>query len=457
MTEPKSLQQKIEQAGGALEMMRRSPLGAYAFPIPPEITNWVEEQHAWRETVSLMDQSFHMTDLYVKGPDTKRLLSGLAANSLKDLGRNKAKQFIACGQSGHLIGDMILFGLEDDYVNVVGRPSVANWVEFIATTQGYDVELEYDVFLPWAPKPPKIFRYQLQGPHAWALLEKLSGRKIEIPRFFSMGEITIAGHNLRFLRHGMGGAAGLEMWGPRKLADEIKTAIYEAGAEFGLREIGGRAYGSTAVDSGWLPNPMPAIYTGEVMGPFRDWLKADSFDAITSTGGSFDSENIEDYYFTPWDLDYGRLVQFDHDFVGREALLEMSLRQHRKKVSLVWNPDDVTALFRSYMTPGENGKFLETPTFHYLSYPFDKIVDSGGRTVGISTYGAFLAPDGAWVSLGTVDEEFAHEGSELTLIWGEPEGRPARTCVEPHVQKEIRARVSSWPFSEQARSSYRPA
>ena len=37
-------------------------------------------------------------------------------------------------------------------------------------------------------------------------------------------------------------------------------------------------------------------------------------------GGSFVSDNIEDYYLNPWELGYGGFVKFDHDFHGREAL-----------------------------------------------------------------------------------------------------------------------------------------
>src|SRR5512145_866322 len=123
---PQSLQQKMDLAGGPLVMMRNSQTGPYAFPIPAEFSNWRDEQRAWREGVALMDQSYHMTDLYVEGPDVHRLVSHLAVNSFAGFGDNKSKQFIACAPSGHLIGDMIIFGLGDARVNIVGRPTVAN-------------------------------------------------------------------------------------------------------------------------------------------------------------------------------------------------------------------------------------------------------------------------------------------------------------------------------------------
>jgi glycine cleavage system aminomethyltransferase T len=454
-----SLEDKLKASGGAVKMLRSAPLGPYVFPVPPEYSNWRDEQRAWREGVALIDQSFHMTDLYVRGPDTLKLLSDLAINSFEGFGRDKAKQLVACSPDGFVIGDMIVFGLEDDQVNIVGRPVVANWVQFNAETGGYDVAVERDERSVSNPKPRKTFRYELQGPRAWDLLQELNGGPIEAIRFFHMGQVTIAGHGLRCLRHGMGGAAGLEFWGPVGLGAEVKAAILEAGDAHGLRQIGGRAYSSICVDSGWIPSPLPAIYTGAALKPYREWLSDQSFEAVASLGGSFVSDRIEDYYLTPWDLDYGRLIRFDHEFVGREALQRMAGEPRRRKVSLAWSAEDVEAVYASQLRPGGAGKWMEAPTAHYASHPYDA-VRLDGALVGLSTYPAYFHPDRAWVSLGILGER-AGMGEEVELTWGEPDMGPGeagvpRPVVERHVQKTIRARVAPWPWSQAARDAYRP-
>jgi glycine cleavage system aminomethyltransferase T len=43
------------------------------YPYPPAYTNWRDEQRAWHDTAVLFDQSYHMVDLYIKGPDTFRV------------------------------------------------------------------------------------------------------------------------------------------------------------------------------------------------------------------------------------------------------------------------------------------------------------------------------------------------------------------------------------------------
>lgn len=452
-----SLQSRIDSYGSATSMLRNSSAGPYVFPITSEYSNWREEQRAWREEVALLDLSFHMSDIYLEGPEVRDFVSSLAVNSFSNFGANKAKQFVACAPSGYLIGDMIVLGLSDQLVNIVGRPTVANWIDYQASLGNFDVTCQWDARSVDNESRRRIFRFQIQGPKAWSLLEKLNGKPIDQPRFFQMGALKVGKHDVQSLRHGMGGAPGLEIWGPFELYDEIRDTITAAGREFGLRLVGARAYSTTPVESGWLANPLPAIYAGEENRGFREWLPATSYEGVASLAGSFQSDSIEDYFFTPWDLDYGRVIRFDHDFVGREALENMKDERHRKKVSLVLDPDDTAAVFRSQMSPGQNGKAMELPTAHYGSYQYDTVIGPAGNQVGVSTYMSFIHPDGALVSLAVVDEDFAEEGKQVSIIWGEPEGSPKRPAVEEHLQMEVKATVSTWPFSKQARSGYRPA
>lgn len=450
-----SLQDKLDAHASPLEMLRTSQMGPYQFPIPAEFSNWREEQRAWREGVALMDQSFHMTDLYVEGPDVVPFLASLAINGFGSFGDGKAKQLICCAPSGHLIGDMILMGLGPELVNVIGRPTVASWIEYQASLGKYDVRCNRDERKLDNPKPKKTFRFEVQGPNAWEMLEGLNGGPLDSIGFFRMGHIRVGGREYRTLRHGMGGAPGLEFWGPVEHYDEVKALLLEAGRPYGMRQVGARAYGSATVESGWWGCPFPAIYSGEEMRGYREWLPALSYDGMASLGGSYVADRIESYHQTPWDLDYGRLIRFDHDFIGREALEAMQDGPHRRKVSLVIDPEDAAAVYRSQMGDGPKGKAMEEPVAHYAAYPFDALHTPGGDLAGYSSYLNFISPDRAWVALACVDEAHAAEGTELTLTWGEPDGGSGRPTVEPHVQMPLRGRVTGWPFSDAARRSYR--
>jgi vanillate/3-O-methylgallate O-demethylase len=297
------------------------------------------------------------------------------------------------------------------------------------------------------------YRYQIQGPNAEALLAKLIGGPLPDIKFFNMGTINIAGREVRALRHGMAGAPGLEIWGPYEEGEEIRAAIIEAGKEFGLSQVGSRAYATNTLESGWIPSPLPAVYTGEKMKPYREWLPASSYEASGSIGGSFYSENIEDYYLSPYDLGYGHIVKFDHDFIGREALEKMADEPHRKKVTLAWNAEDVLEVFRSMLDPiGENYKYIDLPLSNYTSATYDMIMHAG-KVVGFSMFSGYSFNERSMLSLAVVNPDI-EIGTEVTLVWGEEGGGSQKTTVERHKQTEIRAIVSPAPYSKVVREGY---
>lgn len=450
----RSLEDKINEVGNAVDMLRNAPVGGYVFPMKPEFTNWRDEQEAWRKTAVLFDQSFHMTDHYIEGPDVHRLLSDLGINSFNGFGRNKAKQLVVCNHDGYVIGDAILFGLEDHKVNIVNRPAAGNWVQFHAETGGYDVKVDRDDRSLENMGRRKGFRFEVQGPHAWEILERANGGPITGFKFFGMGEITVAGRPVRALRHGMAGAAGLELFGPFELHDEIYGALVEAGKDLGMLEAGAKAYSTVAHESGWIPSPIPAIYSGERMKPYRQWLPADGFEANASLGGSMVCENIEDYYLTPWDLGYGHILKFDNDFIGRDALERMKDQPHRKKMTLIWDPRDVIRVFSSLFNEGDRFKYMDLPASHYATLPYDAVLKDG-QQVGISCYPIYTSNYRRWISLCMLDESVASPGTELKVLWGEPDGGSRKPLVERHIQTEIAVTVAPCPIAEEARNIYR--
>ena len=450
---PKSLEDALAAAGSAVEMARNSQIGPYVYPaVPPEFTNWRAEQVAWRDTCALFDQSHHMTDLYVEGPDVLRLLSDLGVNTFAKAAVNKAKQFVACNDDGYVIGDGILFFLEENRVQLVGRPSAHNWVQYHAETGGYDVKVERDERTAVNPSGRRfVYRYQVQGPTALQILEKATGGPLPEIKFFNMGELTIAGRKVRALHHGMSGAPGLEMFGPWDERDEVKAAIVEAGEDFGLHQVGARAYATNTLESGWIPCPLPAVFTGEGMRAYREWLPAQGYEGTGSLGGSLYLDDIEDYYLTPWELGYGGFVKYDHDFIGREALEQMD-PPPRRKVTLAWNGEDVARAIGTLFEKGDPAKYIDWPLSNYSTWPNDRVV-SGDHEVGVSTFSGYTYNERSYLSLAIIDND-VEIGNEVTLIWGEEGGGSAKPVVEPHVQTEIRAIVSPCPYSEVARTTY---
>jgi len=451
-----SLEDVLQASANPVERLRNSQIGPYAFPVVrPEFTNWRDEQRAWKETCALLDQSHHMSDLYVEGPDAPRVLSDLAINSFKNFKVNQAKQFVACNYDGYVIGDAILFYLDENKFNLVGRPPAINWVQYHVETGHYDATAQRDERSAMNQGRRRTYRYQIQGPHAVRVMEKVTGQPTPDIRFFHMDVFDVAGCKVRALRHGMVGQPGWELFGPWEDGEAVRNAIVEAGQEYGIRQVGSRAYPTTCLESGWIPSPLPAIYTGNQMKAYRQWLTASSYEAMASLGGSFVSHEITDYYLTPYDLGYGPFVKFDHDFIGRSALEAMANNQPRKKVTLVWNGEDFSRVFGSLTHGGDISKYIDLPLANYSTLPYDKVLKDE-KTVGFSTYTGYTYNERAMLSLGIVDVALSEPGTAVTVVWGEPGRGSAKPTVERHAQAEIRATVAAAPYAEVARVAYRP-
>jgi syringate O-demethylase len=450
-----SLEALLGGVGNIATFLRNQQAGPNVYPgVQAEYTNWRDEQWGWQNTCVLFNQSYHMAELMVEGPGAFDLLSGLGINSFKGFAPDKAKQFVPCSHDGYVIGDVILFYEAENRFNLVGRAPTLNWVTYHASMRD-DVTLTYDERTVARPDPEnrRHYRYQIQGPNAAAVMEAATGAAAPDLKFFNMCWVEIAGKKVRALRHGMAGQPGYELYGPWADGPAVHAALVEAGKPQGMRLVGGRAYSSNTLESGWIPSPLPAVYTGEAMKPYREWLTAEHYEAKASVGGSLASENVEDYYLNPWDLGYGPFVKFDHDFIGRAALEAMAAQPQRKKVTLALDSDSLMASLGTMFDKGMKAKFMEFPSAVYAMHPFD-LVTKDGKSVGLSTWIGYSHNEGKMLTLAILDAEHAVPGTSVTLVWGEPDGGTTKPTVEPHRQTEITAVVSPVPYAETARTGY---
>jgi glycine cleavage system aminomethyltransferase T len=187
---------------------------------------------------------------------------------------------------------------------------------------------------------------------------------------------------------------------------------------------------------------------------YREWLPADGYEGMASIGGSFYSEDISDYYLTPYNLGYGRFVDFDHDFVGKEALAEIADNPRWEKVTLIWNGEDVTQVLKSLFQEGDTAKHVDLPLSNYATLQYDK-VSKDDEIVGVSTYAGYSYNERAMLSLACIDVGHSEPGTEVTVVWGEEGGGTSKPTVERHVQTEIRATVAPVPIADFARIAYR--
>jgi glycine cleavage system aminomethyltransferase T len=438
-----SLQDGIDKAGSPVKLLWKPN----AAPWTPEVVEreyagWRQEQTAWHESVALLNLSHHMFDMFIEGPDATRLLSDVGANNFENFAVGQAKQYIPVTADGNIVTDGILARDGENSYTLSGIPAAQHWVQYHGEKGGYDVTFVTDPSSAFRKGgDPKLFRFQIQGPLAGDLVERAFGGPLPPTKFFHSSPVTLDGMDFHALRHGMAGQAGYEFIGEWQHSEAVHEALLRAGEPFGLVQVGALAYTTPSVESGWVPSPVPGIYSDPALLDYRKHLPLFGIEGQRPLGGSFFSENIEDYYCSPYELGYGKAISFNHDFIGRDALQRAAKDAVlRKKVTLVLDPDDVREVL------GEDPGFV-------LSYSRNRVeADSG--LVGMTCQSATLDPVGTILSLTLIDQEFAVPGTEVSVVWGEHPGHGTDPDADLGFPR-IRATVQPTPFNQHARTLYR--
>ncbi|WP_330351291.1 aminomethyl transferase family protein [Streptomyces sp. NBC_00582] len=440
-----TLQEAIDRAESPVRLLWKANAPRWSPPVvEPEYAGWREEQTAAYETVALSDLCHHISDLFIEGPDALRLLSDHSANSYRDFAVGQAKQSIVVTEEGYTVGDNILTRDGAEKFTMSGVPSSQAWIRYHAEAGGYDVSFSLDPdSRTRGGGDPVLFRYQIQGPRALELVEQVFGGPLPKTKFFHSALVTLGGRTFRALRHGMTGQPGYEFIGEWKDGEFVKQALLEAGESFGLVQVGAWAYSTNALESGWIPMPTPGIYSAPGLRAYRESLPALSFDGLNPLRGSFFSENIQDYYTTPYELGYGRLISFDHDFLGRQGLEQARHDVARERVTLVLDADQAR---RVWGADGGDLEFMETQARFR--------VEADDQVIGMAFDTGTLAPRGTVLSLALVDRKYATPGTEVTFVWGEHPG-PGTDPDDDRGFERIKATVQASPYNEYVRTRYR--
>ncbi|MBR7836477.1 aminomethyltransferase family protein [Actinospica durhamensis] len=439
-----SLQDGIEKAGSPVALLWKANAAPWTPEVvAPEYGGWRQEQGAWHEAVALLNLSHHMFDLFISGPDALRLLSSVGANTFANFAIGQAKQFVPVTSRGLIVTDGILARDGQEAFTLSGVPAAQHWVQYHAERGGYDVSFRTDPSSAFRQgRDPELFRYQVQGPRAAELVESVFGGPLPPVKFFHSAPVSLGDRSFRALRHGMAGQAGWEFIGPWEHAEAVHDALVEAGEPLGLERVGALAYTTPSVESGWIPSPVPAIYTDPDLADYRGYLPLFGIEGQRPLSGSLYSPDIEDYYCSPFELGYGRSIAFDHDFIGRDALEQAEDEVRRTKVTLVFDIDDV----RRVLGDGEELEF-------HLTYARNR-VERGGEPVGVTMQTASIDPAGTILALALVDRELAEPGTPVEVVWGEHPG-PGTAADADLGFPRIRATVQPAPFNRYARTLYR--
>ena len=399
---------------------------------PARIHGLIDETNSWKEACYIGDWSF-LWERWFEGPDALKLFSDISVNSFAKFDIGQSKHVIHCDDDGKVIHEGILSRLGAETFMLFGRGCF--WADY---------ELRHGNYRA-TPRADDWFNFQVSGPKAIYVVEKAAKQSLRDVKFMHSGKIRIAGCELLALRQGMAGEIGFELQGPAAFSKPVYDAVLEAGREFGIRRLGGRAVFINHLEACFptiITDYCPALF-GDRMDEYRAEFAA-AMPASTVTfniAGSFDADDITAWYRSPVELGWGKNVKFDHDFIGRAALEQEVVNPRRLMRTLVWNADDIKdvygSLFDERAIPYD---YMEMPRDQRGFMYMDKVLKNG-RPAGVSSSRGYSYYFRKMLSLCTIDVAHSEAGTEVEVVWGNP-GKP---------QKNIRATVVPAPYKKDNR------
>lgn len=398
--------------------------------VPYEFSGSRDEYLACRRSAWL-GSALNTTPIYdVTGPDAETLLNKVCVNKdFRKMPIGGSKHALICNEKGQMLADGVIMKLEENLFRTYWMAPV---LQYHVMTSGLDVHGEY--------RSDEFF-FQLDGPKSLEILEAATQNDLHDIKFARNRKAIIADKPVVIHRLGMSGALAYEIHGNMDDVEEVYEVLRNLLFQYDGRLQGFRNYCTVNHTTAGYPNQnihfiYPYYTSGEGLAKFAEQVHPNE-----SVIGSA-SDNKENAYCTPYDVGWGYLVNFDHDFIGKEALLKIRENPPYKMVTLEWNADDVAEVFKSQFNG--TGKPMYEPIeffsgFDDMSQQFAIHADyvmAGEKKVGVATGKTYAYYEQRMISLAKIDPQYAVEGHELEVLWGSPE----------YPQKRIRATVAPFPY-----------
>ena len=355
-----------------------------------EFKGWKDECRAISQTCYIGDWTY-LAKFSVKGaPEAiTAYLKAKFINKFDVFEVGHEKHVFSTNEDGKLIMEGIAFKLAEDEILLTG--GLAMNADSLAAGE-LAVEVE-DV-------TAQQYCYHVQGPNSRKVLQKVLGEDISDIKFTWFRNCTLNGHEVRIFRGGMSGELGYEVHGDSAFGSADWEAIVEAGQEFGIEQLGYRS----------MPfNHLEAYFPTQ----WVDYIPA-SFPAPND----FVQNNL---FHNPIEYHWGGRIDFEREFVGREALLAEKENPTRVGVMLEWNSEDVMKIFASLFDDEEDSIDLpplpvaRTHTYDEFLLP---VLSQDFQFIGICTNRGYSVRTKKFVSLTQIDAAYAEPGTQVQVKYG---------------------------------------
>ncbi|MBW3583030.1 MAG: glycine cleavage system aminomethyltransferase GcvT [Euryarchaeota archaeon] len=336
-------------------------VGFGGFEMPVQYSSIKEEHEAVRTHVGLFDVS-HMSNLRIEGPGAEALLSRTTVSDAAKLKVGRGVYTAVLRDDGTILDDTIFYRMADDSFYLVPNAGLNEAVR--AALEAHADDVEGDVTVTDVSRATCIFA--LQGPDAPAVL-KAAGADVPDTPPFRIHEAQVDGAVCQVATTGYTGETGYELFVSEERGPEVFEALLDAGKVHGIEPVGLGA---------------------------RDTLRLEMGFALA--GNEFEGGR------TPLEAGLGWAVKWDHDFVGKEALVrQKETDDHDRLVGLELS-----------------GRGIARHGY--------AVLDGSGQQVGIVTSGTLSPSLDTAIALAYVRPGQAAPGTEVAV---DVRGRPVAATV----------------------------
>lgn len=410
---------------GSITSMQFGP-----FTLPYEFTGPRDEYLACRRTAWL-GIALNTTPIYdVTGSDAVKLFNRICVN--KDFGLmnvGASKHALICNEKGQMLADGVVMKIGEALYRTYWMAPV---LQYYLETSDLNVQGNYVM---------DEFFLQLDGPKSLEILEEALQMDLHDIKFARNKKVLFQGAEIIIHRLGMSGALAYEIHGNEKDFEIVYTKLRTVLEKYDGKLQGFRNYCTVNHTTAGYPNQnIHFLYPYFSSNPgLAKW--AEQVHPNQSYLGSA-ADSIENAFSTPYDVGWGYLVNFNHDFMGKEALLKISETPPYKAVTLEWNSEDVADVFASQFKGDRKDMYEPIEYFsgfddmsQRMAVHIDYVL-ADGKKIGIASGKTYAYYENRMISLAKIKPEFAIEGKEISVLWGSSE----------YPQKEIRAKVAAFPY-----------
>ena len=218
------------------------------YNMPIEFTGINAEHMAVREGAGVFDVS-HMGEIWVKGPQATALLQRITTNDVEKLFDGKVQYTCMPNGRGGIVDDILVYRVNEEcYLLCVNAANIAkDWDHIVAEGKNFGMEAGKELY----NASDEICQLAIQGPLAMKIVQKMCAEPVEEMEYYTFRHIEVAGCRAILSITGYTGSGGCEIYVANEDGDKLWEALWAAGEEYGLKNIGLGARDTLRLEKGF--------------------------------------------------------------------------------------------------------------------------------------------------------------------------------------------------------------